>query len=108
MTSADGTVTLDIIILDTVRYTGVKKGSGYPVDPVDPDQQAWLEKSMAEYNADYLLIATHYPVYSMCFHGNTLTLINHVKPLLEKYKAHFISGHDHCGESIELVSSKLY
>lgn len=50
--------------------------------------------------ADYLFVAGHYPVYSACSHGNTQELINDIKPLLEKYGAHYLSGHDHCQEYI--------
>ena len=40
-------------------------------------------------------------VYSVCEHGPTSTLITNLKPLLEKYEAHMISGHDHCQEHIQ-------
>ncbi len=39
-------------------------------------------------------------MYSVCEHGPTPTLVNELQPLLQKYGAHFISGHDHCMEHL--------
>lgn len=60
----------------------------------------WIEKTMSESTADYLLVAGHYPVYSVCEHGTTDQLVENLKPLLEKYGAHYLSGHDHCQEHL--------
>lgn len=38
--------------------------------------------------------------YSVCDHGNTQNLIDLLKPLLETYGAHYLSGHDHCMSSV--------
>lgn len=51
---------------------------------------------MKSSTADHLFVAGHYSVYSGCEHGNTRSLHDNLKPLLEKYNAHYISGHDHC------------
>ena len=51
---------------------------------------------MKKSKADYLFVAGHYPVYSGCEHGDTFLLKEFLKPKLEKYGAHYISGHDHC------------
>ena len=48
--------------------------------------------------ADYILVVGHYPVYSVCSHGPTQTLVKHLKPLLVEYGAHYVTGHDHCME----------
>ena len=60
----------------------------------------WIEKTMSESTADYLFVAGHYPVYSVCDHGSTDQLVENLKPLLEKYGAHYLSGHDHCQEHL--------
>merc|ERR1711981_619046 len=51
--------------------------------------------------ADYLIVAGHYPVFSICEHGPTSALVNKLKPMLDQYKATaFLNGHDHCQEHI--------
>jgi len=97
--SQDGSVTVDVILIDTVTYTG-KGDVGYSVPNDFAVQQAWLERSLAQSKAQYLLVGGHYPVYSVCDHGNNVFLIENLKPLLEKYGAHYFSGHDHCAEHL--------
>lgn len=63
----------------------------------------WLEDQMKASTAMYLIVGGHYPVYTVCKHGNTATLVTNLKPLLETYGAHYISGHDHCLEHIQEV-----
>lgn len=55
---------------------------------------------MKSSTADHLVVVGHYPVYSVCRHGNTETLIQHLRPLLMEYQAQYISGHDHCMEHL--------
>jgi hypothetical protein len=68
--------------------------------PADPPaaaaQWAWLEAAMANSTAEYLWVGGHYPVWSACSHGPTQGLVQKLKPMLEKYGAHYMSGHDHC------------
>lgn len=61
-------------------------------------QWAWLESELKASTADYIMVGGHYPVYSVCEHGNTDTLVVNLKPLLVQYGAHYMSGHDHCME----------
>jgi hypothetical protein len=56
---------------------------------------------MAASTADYLIVAGHYPVWSVCENGPTANLVAELKPLLEKYQGHYISGHDHCVEYVD-------
>jgi len=62
------------------------------------DQWVWIEAELAKSRADYLLVVGHYPVYSICEHGPTPTLVTHLRPLLQQYGAHYLAGHDHCME----------
>ena len=39
--------------------------------------------------------------YSVCDHGNSQNLITNLQPLLQRYGAHYLSGHDHCMESLQ-------
>jgi tartrate-resistant acid phosphatase type 5 len=92
-----------LIMMDTSTYTGSSgQGQGYfPDVPVDAVQQAWLEDALRSSTADYIVVGSHYPVYSVCQHGNIATMVQAVKPLLEQYHAHIISGHDHCVSHVE-------
>jgi len=103
-------VTMDIILIDTVQLCDMNQAAdesvaGYfdplPVKSKDfstasTEQWTWIENEMAASKADYLLVGGHFPVYSVCQHGPTQTLIENLKPLLDKYNAHYLSGHDHC------------
>ena len=55
---------------------------------------------MAASTADYLWVGGHYPVWSICSHGPSAELVKRLRPLLAKYGAHYMSGHDHCAGHI--------
>lgn len=63
-------------------------------------QWSWIEEQLKASTADYVVMGGHYPVYSVCEHGNTQTLITNLKPLLLQYGAHYMAGHDHCMEHL--------
>jgi len=106
-TAPDGSFTIDLIMIDTVDLCGNndvqdEMMEGY-FDPLPlkgkaeaREQWEWIEGQMKASTADYLLVGGHFPVYSACSHGPTETLIRHLKPLLQQYNAHYLSGHDHC------------
>ena len=105
--SEDKSVTLDLILIDTVELCGLndvqnEEEPGYfdalPLKEKSEAQEqwGWIENQLKESTADYVLVGGHYPVYSVCSHGPTETLIQHLLPLLQKYGAHYLSGHDHC------------
>ncbi|KAL1005810.1 hypothetical protein UPYG_G00064250 [Umbra pygmaea] len=94
--------TLAIIMLDTVMLCGnsndftdeVPRG---PLNAMEANQQlTWLQKRIARSKADFLLVAGHYPVWSVSEHGPTSCLVKRLRPLLVKYKATaYLCGHDH-------------
>lgn len=94
--------TLSIIMLDTVMLCGNTddfsnaKLQG-PLNAVDANRQLiWLQQRMARSKADFLLVAGHYPVWSVSEHGPTECLLKHLRPLLVKHKATaYFCGHDH-------------
>ena len=114
--SDSGDVTLDIFMIDTVILSGnchvdyddelELNGSELPGPKVkkdSDDQLTWLENELKASTADFIIVAGHYPIYSICEHGPTSFLINNVKPMLEKYKVNaYINGHDHCAQMISI------
>lgn len=100
--------TLSIIMLDTVMLCGnsddfLDEEPRGPMDAVDANRQlAWLQERMAQSKADFLLVAGHYPVWSVSEHGPTKCLLQRLRPLLMKYKATaYLCGHDHNLQYIE-------
>ena len=58
---------------------------------------SWVENALSNSDADYLVVAGHYPIFSPCSHGNTDELVERLDPLLKRYGVTaYISGHDHC------------
>eukprot|EP00804_Cyclotella_cryptica_P025453 CCRYP_017207-RA/>CCRYP_017207-RA protein AED:0.02 eAED:0.02 QI:294/1/1/1/1/1/2/1324/376 len=108
------TIKLEIILIDTVRIAGHRcHGPSYgslssttyfkplTLSDVNFDTSSstlqWIEDSLSNSDADYLLVAGHFPVYSACSHGNTEYLVQHLDPLLKKYGVTaYLSGHEHC------------
>ncbi|XP_036404913.1 tartrate-resistant acid phosphatase type 5a [Megalops cyprinoides] len=94
--------TLTILMVDTVLLCGNsddfadEKPRG-PLDAVAANRQLrWLHQRMERSKADFLLVAGHYPVWSVSEHGPTECLLKRLRPLLVKHKATaFFCGHDH-------------
>lgn len=101
---------VDVIFIDTVDLSG-SNGISDESDPryFDPlpyrprsaaaEQWDWIEEQLKSSTANYLLVAGHFPVYSVCEHGPTSNLVDNLEPLLVQYGAHYLAGHDHCLES---------
>ncbi|XP_066564126.1 tartrate-resistant acid phosphatase type 5a [Amia ocellicauda] len=93
---------LTILMVDTILLCGNsddhldEKPRG-PVDSVQANRQLqWLTQRMENSQADFLLVAGHYPVWSVAKHGPTECLLEKLRPLLLKYKATaYLCGHDH-------------
>ena len=95
--------TVQLVMIDTVILCGL---TGYDRDNDQPrgtetplkaaQQWSWIEETLVKSTADYLLVAGHYPVWSIAEHGPTQCLVESLKPLLEKYHVTaYLSGHDH-------------
>lgn len=108
-------VKLEIIMIDTIQLAGnecfpPEEGfsaeyfappTGPAADEASLEQAAvtidWIETALKESDADYLIVAGHYPIYSACSHGGTPELLSTLDPLLRKYGVTaYLSGHEHC------------
>jgi len=109
------TISARFIFLDTPPLVDeYHTKTGYP-DIAAQDtakQMSWLNDVLANSKEQWKVVFGHHPVYSASKkHGNTIEMIQKVKPLLEKYHAQFyFCGHDHDfqhlrekGKSVEYV-----
>lgn len=95
-------MTVAIFMLDTVTLCGNSDDflSRQPQRPRDTQmartQLSWLKKQLAAAKEDYVLVAGHYPVWSIAEHGPTHCLVHHLLPLLATYNVTaYLCGHDH-------------
>lgn len=95
-------VTVAIFMLDTVTLCGNSDdfSSQQPKMPRDlgvaRSQLSWLKKQLAAAKEDYILVAGHYPIWSIAEHGPTRCLVKHLRPLLATYGVTaYLCGHDH-------------
>ncbi len=66
------------------------------------DQIMWLERELASCSAPWRIVVGHHPIYSSGAHGGSLGMIEHVRPLLQRYGVQaFFNGHDHNLEHLE-------
>lgn len=84
-----------------VRLTG-REYTG-PADVAMADAQwQWINSTLRASTADYLIVAGHYPVWSICEHGPTIDLVSRLKPILEASRTSvYLAGHDHCSEHLD-------
>lgn len=93
-----------IIMIDTVNLCGNTQHDVHGDQP-DPyyrdettfvDQLVYIEDQLKDNKDSYVFVAGHFPVWSVAEHGPTQCLLDHLKPLLEKYEASaYFCGHDH-------------
>ncbi|XP_076825505.1 tartrate-resistant acid phosphatase type 5-like [Clavelina lepadiformis] len=94
---------ITIVMIDTVTLCGntlSDSDEGQPSGIFDQrlasDQLAFIEDSIKDNKNHYVLVAGHFPVWSVAEHGPTQCLVEKLKPLLEKYGVSaYFSGHDH-------------
>jgi len=66
------------------------------------DSFVWIENELQRANdSDFIFLGGHYPVFSVCDHGPTPSLLR-MRPLFEEYSVTaFLSGHDHCQSVVQ-------
>mmetsp|Transcript_110910 Transcript_110910/g.191823 ORF Transcript_110910/g.191823 Transcript_110910/m.191823 type:complete len:402 (+) Transcript_110910:52-1257(+) len=122
------TRTLDLVLLDTVILCGNTDVNEMFIDnqlrPLWPslselppsklrqaiaeEQWTWLEEQLSTSTADFLWVTGHYSVWSAGIDGSSQCLIDRLVPLLARYNAHFISGHDHMAEHVQHGSTNFF
>ncbi|KAH3695861.1 hypothetical protein DPMN_083319 [Dreissena polymorpha] len=106
---APGGRSVDVILIDTIVLCGnVYDSHVPPVGPADSGaaaaQWAWLEESLKQSRADYIVVGGHYPVYSVGDHGPSACLRRQLEPLLHTYRVSaYIAGHDHNLQHIQMA-----
>mmetsp|Transcript_31163 Transcript_31163/g.74636 ORF Transcript_31163/g.74636 Transcript_31163/m.74636 type:complete len:329 (+) Transcript_31163:57-1043(+) len=120
-TAPDG-ATVQFVMIDTVVLSGNSQTTDDGENQLPGDQlpgpenvelahsqMKWIEETLKSSSADYIVVAGHYPVESICEHGPTSQLQKDVVPLLKKYGvAAYLSGHDHCQEHIDVGDGVQY
>ena len=67
------------------------------------DHLDWIDSTLeaATQKANWVMVAGHYPIYSVGEHGDDSYLVQDLLPLLLKHKVHvYIAGHDHSHQHI--------
>lgn len=74
---------LELVVLDSNRAD-------------DPEQLAWLERTLAASRPPWRVVMQHHPPYSAGYHGSHEPSRRSIVPLLERYGADLVlAGHDH-------------
>lgn len=103
----DGAI-LTIVYIDTCLLDPYQKDTDAILS--DPnwvedrmDHLQWIEDTLAAAvtTSNWILVAGHYPIYSIGEHGDDQFLIDDLLPLLLEYKVHaYLAGHDHSHQHI--------
>jgi 3',5'-cyclic AMP phosphodiesterase CpdA len=96
------------------RWYAIERGDllGIALDstmPANPEQLAWLEKTLAESHATWKLVGFHHPPYSSGMHGSNEAVRAAFVPLFEKYGVQIVfSGHEHDYERTNPINGVTY
>jgi tartrate-resistant acid phosphatase type 5 len=74
-----------------------------------PEQMAWFESALKSSTAPWKIVIGHHPIFSGGEHGDTPYIVEHILPLLEKYKVQaYFNGHDHDLQHLQAGSVNLF
>jgi Calcineurin-like phosphoesterase len=75
----------------------------------DPEQQAFLERTLAETTATWKVVALHHPPYSAGYHGSSIDAREIFSPIFERYGVQLVlSGHDHDYQRSKVIDGVTY
>jgi acid phosphatase len=104
-TKTFGDKTLQVICLDTVELDLISTQYLLPKSVIrreqlsqskSDSQLAWLEETLINSTADWLIVTGHYNMYTGGWHGSNRNLINMLKPIFINYKVDmYFAGHCH-------------
>jgi tartrate-resistant acid phosphatase type 5 len=111
--------TLQVVMIDTVELCGSSddldwclengiSATDCVIQPTGPEdvqvaasQWQWINHTLVTSTADFLIVAGHYPVWSIAEHGPTNCLVKELRPMLiDNTVNFFMNGHDHTFELI--------
>ena len=109
----DAVNSVDFFYLDTTPMANLDAGEmkyhGNLKSQDVPKQVAWLESALKSSLAPWKIVIAHHPVYSGGQHGDTPYIIEHILPLLEKYKVQaYFNGHDHDLQHLQAGTVNLF
>ncbi|MBI5647281.1 MAG: metallophosphoesterase [Ignavibacteriae bacterium] len=93
-----------------VRITGIDTPGLLAAAETERSRQvAWLDSVCASSKEERHIVLGHHPVYSNGRNGNTLGMIRHVKPILEKHRVDaYLAGRDNDLQVLSRVNSVGY
>jgi acid phosphatase len=103
----------DFFFLDTTPMATLEVGEmmfrGNVVSQDVPKQMAWFEAALKASTAPWKIVIGHHPVFSGGEHGDTPYIVEHILPLLEKYKVQaYFNGHDHDLQHLQAGAVNLF
>jgi len=102
-------IKVGIVMIDTVILAGAWDNSEpQPIPSTHPLKKLhlqWIQKTLEKLDGkvDWLMMAGHYPIYSIGEHGPTGYLVEHLLPLIKKHGVSvYMNGHDHSLQMIQV------
>lgn len=75
----------------------------------NPEQRAWLERTLRESTAPWKIVALHHPPYSAGYQGSNESARAAFGPLFERYGVQLVlSGHDHDYQRSRVIGGVTY